>query len=108
MDNQTHRNRGLIQIARPDGNAFERWKWRHRYFIWTWSLSGAFVCLARELLNPVHPRWELLSWFTLSSYLIAIPIAIAVGAIISGILSHWHRDWNDVGRLAYKCFRVLR
>ncbi len=66
----------MLQIARPDGNSFERWKWLHRYFIWTWSPSGVAVCFLRLRLNPAHRDWTLASWFTLSSYLLAIPVAL--------------------------------
>ncbi|GAC1632847.1 MAG: hypothetical protein NVS9B14_06630 [Candidatus Acidiferrum sp.] len=82
---------GIVQIARPDGNAFERWKWRHRYFIWTWSLSGAVILFLRAILDPRHPRLDFLSWFTLSSYLIAIPVAIALGALYALVFSTFYR-----------------
>jgi hypothetical protein len=70
----------MLQIARPGGNSFERWKWRHRYFIWTWSLTGATVWLLRVTFDGrAYP--ELFSWFTLQSYLIAIPVAAVLGAL---------------------------
>jgi len=101
------RYRDLLQIARPDGNAFQQWKWRHRYFIWTWSLSGALICLLRLALNPAHPHWDIFSWFTLSSYLFALPVAVILGAIISAVLWFFHRDWTIVSRLGYKGFTVF-
>jgi hypothetical protein len=107
MKKPGYRIEGLLQVARPDGNTFERWKWRHRYFIWIWSLSGAAICLVRSALNPAHPDWVLLSWFTLSSYLLALPVAVILGAIISLVLWFLHRDWTTVSGLAYKAFTVF-
>lgn len=98
------RYRNLLQIARPDGNAFERWKWHRRYFIWTWSLSGALICVLRLAVNPARPHWDFFSWFTLSSYLLALPVAAILGAIISAVLWYFHRDWTIVAHFGSKAF----
>jgi hypothetical protein len=81
----------MLQIARPDGNTFERWKWRHRYVIWTWSLSGVAICLVRLRLDPSHPDWVLASWFTFWSYVMAIPVAVALGALYSTLFAACYR-----------------
>ena len=107
MKKPGYRIEGLLQVARPDGNTFERWKWRHRYFIWTWSLSGAAICLVRSALNPAHPEWHLLSWFTLSSYLLALPVAVILGAMTLLVLWFLHRDWTTYPGLGYKGFTVF-
>jgi hypothetical protein len=68
----------LLLHPSPQGNAFQRWKWCHRYFLWTWSITGAALwflssLLTRQLLEPF-------SLLTLYSYLAAVPVAIALAA----------------------------
>jgi hypothetical protein len=70
----------MLQIVRPDGNAFERWKWRHRYLLVTLGICAGMICFIRAVISK-SPVPSLFSWFTLESYLLAVPIAIAVIAL---------------------------
>jgi hypothetical protein len=72
----------FVLRARPDGNLLQQWKWQHRYFLWTWSICGALICAIRD-------RWDLAS--NVGSYILAIPAAIAVGAIAALVLSLYYR-----------------
>ncbi len=82
-------------------NALNRFRWKHRYFIWTWSVCGVLICLIRLILNPKHPDWKIISWFTFWSYLLAIPVAIFFGAIGSFFLALYYRR-----RTRYRSERV--
>jgi excisionase family DNA binding protein len=82
----------LISDGMVSGHpARPRMQSRHRLFIWTWSISGAFTSFVRGLLGPQRHDWEIYRWLAQSSYLLAVPVAVLAGAVASFVLTVYFR-----------------